>query len=218
MADINQGCALQLHQLALACWSTNTNGCIRTAAQNEARGWKPPTLEEHGDSGNWIFSQSGVQPTFDPDDYWGGGESDDDLASDASGEAKRSVITTANGVFGYSDDWGGVGSASDPAMAVVRLLHVARQMTDTSRWWTMRWPSNAASLLGRAGDLTTGQTYGPMKKLRHVTAEFSEQLWQETVIRRNERVNHGERDDLRQQWAECASGGWAQRGATASTS
>ena len=28
-------------------------------------------------------------------------------------------------------------------------------------------------------------------------------LWQETAIRRKERINHGERDDLRQQWAEC---------------
>ena len=88
-------------------------------------------------------------------------------------------------------------------MAAVRLLHNARQMTDTSRWWTMRWPSNAVSLLGRAGNLSTGQTYDLLKKLWHVTVDFSEQLWQETVARRKEKINHGERDDLREHWSEC---------------
>ena len=120
-------------EAALVYWSTNTNGHIHSAAQDEAQGWKPPTLTECGYSGTWTFSLSGVRPAFDPVDYWGDGDSDDDLASDASGEAKRSVITTANGVFDYSDDWDGVGSASGPAMAAARLLHVARQMTDTSR-------------------------------------------------------------------------------------
>ena len=129
--------------------------------------------------------------------------SDDALDSDDTGDLQQSNITTANGVFGYSNDWDSVASASDPAMAAVRLLHNARQMTDTSRWWTMRWPSNAVSLLGCAGNLSTDQTYDLLKKLWHVTVDFSEQLWQETVIRRKERVNHGERDDLRQQWCEC---------------
>ena len=45
--------------------------------------------------------------------------------------------------------------------------------------------------------------YDLLKKLWHVTVEFSEQLWQETIIRRKELLNHGERDDVRQQWAEC---------------
>jgi len=129
--------------------------------------------------------------------------SDEDQGSDALGDSQQSTITTANGVFGYSNDWDGVTSASDPALAAARLLHSARQMTDTSRWWTMRWPSNAVSLLGRAGNLSTGQTYDLLKKLWRVSAEFSEQLWQETVIRRKELLNHGERDDVRQQWAEC---------------
>ena len=60
----------------------------------------------------------------------------------------------------------------------------------------LSWGVPAISPLG-------AQTYGLMKNLWHVTAEFSEQLWQETVTRRNERVNHGERDDLRRQWTEC---------------
>ena len=149
------------------------------------------------------FSNSGVQPTFDPDEYWGGDIDEEGHDPGALGGSQQSTITTANGVFGYSNDWDGAASASDPALAAARLLHNARQMTDTSRWWTMRWPSNAVSLLGRAGNLSTGQTYDLLKKLWHVTVDYSEQLWQETVTRRKERVNHGERDDLRQQWAEC---------------
>ena len=123
-----------------------------------------------------------------PSNFEGGDISDEDHDSDALGSSHQSQITTANGAFGYSNDWDGVASASDPALAAARLLHNARQMTDTSRWWTMRWPSNAVSLLGRAGNLTTGQTYDLLKKLWHVTVEFSEQLWQETIIRRKERT------------------------------
>ena len=62
-------------------------------------------------------------------------------------------------------------------------LHNARQMTDTSRWWTMRWPSNAVSLLGRAGNLSTGQTYDLLKKLWRVSVEFSEQLLDDMFVK-----------------------------------
>ena len=91
---------------------------------------------EQGDSGSWAFSSSGVQPTFDPDEYWGGGVNEEEQEAEALGGSQQSTITTANGVFGYLHDWDGVASASDPALAAARLLHNARQMTDTSRWWT----------------------------------------------------------------------------------
>ena len=48
----------------------------------------------------------------------------------------------------------------------VALLHIARQSVDTSRWWIMRWPQNAASLFGRAGALSPGRTYKLTRALR----------------------------------------------------
>ena len=62
-------------------------------------------------------------------------------------------VVTANGKFGYDTDWNGIESSTRPEATAAKLLHVARQRTDTSRWWTMRWPVDAISLLSRAGNL-----------------------------------------------------------------
>ena len=51
---------------------------------------------------------------------------------------KTAAIQTAKGSVSYDLDWDDVGAAADPCLAAVRLLHVARQMVGTSRWWTMR--------------------------------------------------------------------------------
>ena len=54
---------------------------------------KPPTLEEQGDSGSWAFSCTGVQPTFDPDEYWEGDTGDGALGSVDTGGQQQSNIT-----------------------------------------------------------------------------------------------------------------------------
>ena len=57
--------------------------------------------------------------------------------------------------YSYNHDWNDIERSARPTHAAARLLHRARQWTDTSRWWSMRWPSDAVSLLGGACDLET---------------------------------------------------------------
>ena len=71
---------------------------------------------------------------------------------------KTAAIQTAKGSVSYDVDWDDAEAAADPCLAAVRLLNVARQAVDTSRWWTMLWPQNAVSLIGRAGKLSPGKT------------------------------------------------------------
>ena len=69
------------------------------------------------------------------------------------------TITTARCPIDCNVHWNDVEGAAGPCLAAVALLHVARRSVDTSRWWTMRWPQNAVSLVGRAGALSPGKTY-----------------------------------------------------------
>ena len=75
--------------------------------------------------------------------------------SDVAAEKK---VRTATGDAEYNADWNGIESSNDPTLATLRLLHSARQMVDTSRWWTLRWPNSAISLLGTACGLSTEGT------------------------------------------------------------
>ena len=186
------------------CWASAADGTIHTAARDQALGWKPPTMVEDDDIGNWVFSDSGVPPAFDPDEYW---PSDDSSGSDSEyehdGGDQTRVIVTANGDYRYDEDWGGVGSARDPERAACKLLHIARQMVDTSRWWTMQWPINATSLMGRVGKLGTAHTYDLIKNLRNISVDYLEQLWRVQMERRHERDHGGQRDALREDWQIC---------------
>ena len=74
-------------------------------------------------------------------------------------------------------DWDSVEGAADPCLAAVELLYVARQSVDTSRWWTMRWPQNAVSLVDRAGALSPCITYKLMRALRKRALNYLDQLW-----------------------------------------
>ena len=74
-------------------------------------------------------------------------------------------------------DWDGVEGVADPFLAAVGILHIARQSVGTSRWYTMRWPQNAVSLVGRAGALSPGKTYKLMRALRNHTPNYLDQLW-----------------------------------------
>ena len=55
------------------------------------------------------------------------------VRSDVDGAAADAQhIVTANGTFTYDADWNGIERAAGPTVAAVRLLHLARQRTDTS--------------------------------------------------------------------------------------
>ena len=75
-------------------------------------------------------------------------------------------IATANGTFSYTEDWNHIELPRRPTLAAANLLNHARQRTDISRWWFMRWPSDAVSLVGRSLNLDTGKTYKLMRQLR----------------------------------------------------
>jgi hypothetical protein len=82
------------------------------------------------------------------------------------------------------------------------LLHLARQRTDTSRWWSMRWPSDAVSLVGRSLNLDTGRTYKLMLRLREHSVTYLTKLWQLTLDRADKRDNVELRRRLQIDWAE----------------
>ena len=101
-----------------------------------------------GDEGTWEFDRNGVSPAFDEEKWWHA-ETDSGSDTEADDAAAR-MIVTANGTFAYNTDSNGIERAKRPAARAARLLHAARAHTDTSRWWSMRWPTDAMSVLGRA--------------------------------------------------------------------
>ena len=77
---------------------------------------------------------------FDDDDVTDltDGATDATIAAVESDAAAERKVRTATGDAAYNVDWDGIGSSDDPTLAALRLLHSARQMVDTSRWWTFR--------------------------------------------------------------------------------
>ena len=94
--------------------------------------------------------------------------------SDAAAEKK---VRTATGDAEYNADWNGIDSSNDPTLATLRLLHSARLMVGTSRWWTLRWPNIAISLLGTACGLSTEGTFKQLRVLREVMVQHVRALW-----------------------------------------
>ena len=147
----------------MACWAM-TAGRIHTAAGDQSHGWRAPPMVEEADSGSCPPGPAAPPPCFSPttrqSGAGGGAETDSDGNEiDLTGDPTESpdsptrttaIITTAKFPIGYHVDWDGVEGAADPCLATVKLLPVARRSADTSRWWTMRWPQNAVSLIGRA--------------------------------------------------------------------
>ena len=121
---------------------------------------------------------------------------------DTDDDEDTPTIVTANGVYVYNCDWNGIEKSRRPTHAAAGLLHRARQRTDTSRWWSMRWPSDAVSLLGRACDLHTGNTYELMRQLREHSASHLRLLWRLTTDRRQCRGGSGARQLTQAEWSE----------------
>ena len=167
--------------------------------------------------GGYAFAGSGVQPAFDPTAYWGH-ETESEGSEDEGSVTDAQRIITANGTFAYDADWNNAKRAARPTVAAARLLHLARQRNDTSRWWTMRWLSDAVSMLGRACGLNTARTYDLMRALRKLSARYLRELWQITVERRRDRGDSAARGVVRGEWGETTSFAWAPRAGTVRSS
>ena len=131
------------------------DGTIHTAAGDQASDWRPPMLAERDLDGSWDFVPSGVPPSFSLRNVHSDSGSDDDSAASDAGNAMQ--IVTANGTFSYTEDWNHIERSRRPTLAAANLLHHTRQRNDTSRWWSMRWLSDAVSLVGRSLNLDTGK-------------------------------------------------------------
>ena len=195
----------------ISCCST-TAGRIHTAAGDQSRGWVAPPMVEEADSGSWLQDPAASPPCFGSStrDRGGGAgaDSEDDEVESLDDPAETpdpptrttATITTARRQVEYHEDWDGVESAADPCLAAVKLLHVARRSVDTSRWWTMRWPQNAVSLVGRAGGLSPGKTYKLMRVLRKHALNYLDQLWMLASDRRHAKGVSAKVSELQADW------------------
>ena len=157
---------------------------------------------------------TGVQPTCDCDEHWDtdddsvtdltddGGRDGDDAGAPRSAAAKTGTVTTATGSERYAIDWDGVEAVEQPTRAAARLLHNARQMVDTSRWWTLRWPNNAISHLGRAYGLETEGLCKMCRELRKATVLHVRELWLTVMDRRHAADNASARNKLKESWLQ----------------
>ena len=143
-----------------------------------------------------------------------------DLADGAAGvttgatesdAAAKKTVRTATGDAAYNVDWNGTNSLDDPALATLRLLHSARQMVDTSRWWTLRWPNNAISLLGTACGLNAEGTYKFLRVMRKVVLQHVRELWAVVMNRRHAADNEAKRAALKDEWLNSRAS-WRTRG------
>ena len=198
----------------MACWSTSERGAIHAAVEDEASGWQAPTTRLVGNDGKWEFAD-GAPPNFDRREHWEDDSDDGDVTDltdgaidvTATAEADAAAMTrvrTAKGDAGYNVDWNGIGSSDGPALATLRLLHSARQMVDTSRWWTLRWPNSAISLLGTACSLNTEGTYKLLRKLRKLAVHHVRELWAVVIDRRPPADNVAKRASLKEEWLKLS--------------
>ena len=144
-------------------------------------------------------------------------DSDDDDVTDLTGGATDATavaaepdaaavrkVRTATGDAAYNADWNGIDSSDDPALATLRLLHSARQMVDTSRWWALRWPNSAISLLGTACDLSAEGTFQLLRVLLKVMIPHVRELWAVVMDRRHAADNEAKRAVLKDDWLKLS--------------
>ena len=85
-------------------------------------------------------------------------------------------------------------------MEAARRMHTARHMVDTSRWWLMRWPRNATSLLVRAGGLKDDEACKLLRALRVTAVRFGLELASQPKARRDAKEATDARAALRKRW------------------
>ena len=73
-------------------------------------------------------------------------------------------------------------------------------MLDTSRWWTMMWPTNAISLLSFSRGLDAEQSFKLFRALRLTILNYVRELWFTLMDRRHAASNVYARALLRIDW------------------
>ena len=68
----------------MAFWSSDSNGWVHTAADDQDNRWRNPSIKDTGD-GHWKFDATNAQPTFDAGAHWDCDTDDEveELTSDA---------------------------------------------------------------------------------------------------------------------------------------
>ena len=140
-------------------------------------------------NGAWRFDDV-VARTHDASGF----DSDDNEDETDRAEGSTAPITQREQ---YDVDWDDIDSARRPAMEAARLLYTARQMVDTSRWWLMRWPRNATSLLVRAGGLNDDEACKLFRALRVTAVKFGLELASQSTARRDAKEASDARTALR---------------------
>ena len=123
--------------------------------------------------------------------------SDDD---DGDAEQVQGSTSSIKQSDQYDIDWDDIDGAQWPAMEAARLLHTARQMADTPRWWLMRWPRNATALLVRAGSLTDDEASKLFRALRVTAVRFGLELAALPKARRGAKEATDVRTAIRKRW------------------
>ena len=126
-----------------------------------------------------------------------GFDSDDDQDDAERATGSTASITKRDQ---YDIDWDDIDSAQRSAMEAARLMHTARQMVDTSRWWLMRWLRNATSLLVRAGGLKDDDACKLFRALRVTAVRFGLELATQSKARRDVAEAKDARTALRKRW------------------
>ena len=102
----------------MACWSSDSNGWVHTAADDQDNRLRNPPIKDAGD-GHWEFDATGVPPTFDAGAHWDCDTDDeiDDLTSDAetappAATCSLGCVSTAAGQESFDRDWDGSESSN----------------------------------------------------------------------------------------------------------
>ena len=174
----------------MRCWSHTDDGRIAAAEQDQRQQWRAPSMRWR--DGAWRFDDV-VTHTHDASGF----DSDDD-----EDEADQAIGSTASITKRdqHDVDWDDIDSARRLTMEAARLMHTARQMVDTSRWWLMRWPRNATSLLVRAGSLNDDEACKLFQALRVTAVKFGLELASQSTARRDTKEASDARTALRKRW------------------
>ena len=177
-------------RIVVRCWSHTNDGHIAAARLDEKQRWRAPTMRWKG--GAWRFDDV-VKRTHDASGF----DSDDD---DGAPDRQRGSTSSITQRDQYDIDWDDINDAQTPTMEAARLLHTARQMVDTSRWWLMRWPRNATALLVRAGSLDDDEASKLFRALRVSAIRFGLELASLPKARRDAEDAANARTALSKRW------------------
>jgi len=142
--------------------------------------------------GAWRFGDV-IPRTHDASGF----DSDDDDGTPDRKQGSASSITQRDQ---YDVDWDDIDGAQSPTAEAARLLHTARQMVDTSRWWLLRWPRNATALLVRAGCLQDDEASKLFRALRVTAIRFGLELAALPKARHDAEEATNARTALRKRW------------------